>query len=88
MTKNLILLVAVITLSGCLVVGGEVKDTEKNKTVTCVDTRDGETFTFNTNNTKNIKVNILKNTACYDLKDDKGVERHICSVDKTYLKCS
>lgn len=84
-----IFLIAVLLsvgLVGCTIKGGEVVDEDKNKEVTCTDTRDGETFNFNTNNITNFRQGIGADHSI-DVVDNEGKKRHITSSMEVWLKC-
>lgn len=53
----------------------------------CIDTRDGESFTFNTSTARNAR-NADFMDLCRDVTDDQGNMRTLCNSDeRTWLKC-
>lgn len=85
MNRKLVVVLATLLLTGCGV-QGEVADEDKNKTVTCVDTRDGETFSFNTTSVKNI-VKGFDGITTFDVTDSTGTVRKLNSNMEVFLKC-
>lgn len=72
-------------LSGCLELRATV-DKEKSPAVSyCVDTRDGERFSFKSENVINARIGI--NDVCFDVTDNNGNERTLCKSHEPYIKC-
>lgn len=84
--KFQILIIAFICLAGCTMEGGGVSAEDLNKTVTCTDTRDGETFSFNTNSVTNTRIGIGAPTS-FDVTTDDGRKMTINSSMEAWLKC-
>jgi len=78
-------LIIVLLLAGCTIEGGGVVEGDLNKQMTCTDFRDGEVFTFNTNNITSTRIGFGVSPSVR-LIDDSGRERAI-SDDMDYLKC-
>ncbi len=75
----------IILLSGCTFDSG-VSEESKNKVMTCTDTRDGETFTFKTNDITNARVGFISDTS-FDVVDLSGVKRTLTKSMELYIKC-
>lgn len=84
MHKICIMMLSALVLTGCLQVEGEVAEESKNKNIFCKDTRDGETFMFNTDNVTNAKIGA---DACFDVIDYAGKKRNLCKSHEIFLKC-
>ena len=71
-------------LFGCTV-DGKI-EVERNKKMICKDTRDGETFSFNTNSVTNARLGIGADHS-FDVTDNNGKKRTLTSNMEAYLKC-
>ena len=58
-----------------------------DKLVTCVDTRDGETFSFNTGDVENLRVGYLGAETIVTVIDSEGRRRYLKSSMEAWLKC-
>jgi len=65
--------------------GGEIHDKDKNKIMVCKDTRDNETFKYNTNSITNIRQDLF-GVSSVDIVTLDGKEKRL-SRDMTWLKC-
>lgn len=63
-----------------------IDEESKNKQVSCVDTRDGETFQFNTNSIYDVRVGYGADTS-FSLTDDDGKKRTLTSSMEVFMKC-
>lgn len=81
-----IALISLLCLQGCTVDGGDVAEHDKNKIMECTDTRDGEKFSFNTNDVKNVRQGIGAPSA-FDVTTTDGKEKTLSSDMETFLKC-
>lgn len=77
--------ILLLCVSGCTIDGG-IADESKNKHMTCTDTRDGETFGFNSNNITNIRIGIGSDSSI-DVVDDFGTKRTLSSSMELFIKC-
>ena len=77
--------IMVIFLSACTM-EGSVNEKQKNLISECIDTRDGETFYFNTSDIKNVRIGIGADS-CFDVIDSNGIDRHLCKSHEQWLKC-
>jgi len=73
----------ILFLLGCSI-PAELAESDRNKTVTCTDTRDGEVFQFSTND---VEMRIGTNGIVTDVVDSKGIQRHITDRSEAWLKC-
>ena len=80
----LISLVAITLLAGCTL-EGKVDDRHRHEVKECVDSRDGERFSFAVSTAKNIRLGV--NSVCMDVTDFTRKERHICTEHEAWLKC-
>jgi len=90
-TYNKIALLLVVTWSallaaGCTVDGGELAESDRNKVMTCKDTRDGEVFQFNTNTIRNFRFGIGAPSS-FDVTTFDGREMTLNSEMEAWLKC-
>ncbi len=75
----------IIFLSGCTFDSG-VSEESKNKVITCTDTRDGEIFTFKTNDITNVRSGFMADSS-FDVVDQNGIKRTLTSISHIYIKC-
>lgn len=75
----------VLLVAGCTI-PTEVSKEDRNKVFTCTDTRDGEVFSFNSNDITEIRHGIGAN-GHMKFTDLKGVERTIPANADAWLKC-
>lgn len=75
---------SVVTMVGCTVGGSEVIN--KNEVKVCTDSRDGETFSFNTNSVTNVRRGIGAPTT-FNVIDSEGNKRSLSTSMEVYLKC-
>jgi len=73
--------------AGCTMNGGEVTQEDLNKTMICKDTRDGETFSFNTSTVTNVRQGISAPHS-FDVTTDDGEKMTLNSDMEAWLKCS
>ncbi len=64
-----------------------VEDESLNQTMQCVDTRDGEKFTFNTNDIKNAKMSTSGSSFHFDVIDANGKMWMVTELSESWLKC-
>jgi hypothetical protein len=76
----------VLLAAGCTMNGGEVSDKDRNKIMTCKDTRDGETFSFNTNTITNIRRGIGA-PHTFDVVTTDGKSMSLSTDMEAWLKC-
>lgn len=81
---NFILISPLIT--GCTIDGGAVVESDKNKIVTCTDTRDGEVFGFNTNSVNNARQG-FGTPSSIDIVTLDGKAKTISDNMRAWLKC-
>lgn len=74
-------------VSACEFEGGGVVDIDKNKTIECTDSRDGEVFTFNTNTMRDTRIGITTSSS-FKVTDIKGQTRNFNDGTTGYLKCT
>ena len=79
-------LILLVVLSGCTY-ESTLDKSELDKSVTCTDTRDGEVFTFLTNNVTNV-TSSTSNGASFDVVTTEGKSMHITSAAEAWLKCT
>jgi len=79
------LLLASIILSGCTLEGSISKE-DLNKQMKCVDFRDGEVFTFNSNNITDAK-STLGGEGSFRVTTDQGDNIRITSSMEAFIKC-
>ena len=77
MNKKAVFSVAILLLSGCTM-QGEITDNSKNKQMVCIDTRDGETFTFNTNTITDVKIGIAGAPTSFTIINNEGIQ---CTIN-------
>ena len=65
---------------------GKMAEEDRNKEMRCVDTRDGETFYFNTSTVTDLRVGILCSTSFYVVTSD-SVKKRLTSDMELYIKC-
>ena len=82
---QILLILAIVSIIGCTVGGSEVVN--KNEVKVCTDTRDGETFSFNTNSVTNVRRGVLGEPTTFDVIDGEGNKRSLSSSMEVYLKC-
>lgn len=76
-------LLLLMFLAGCTLKAGPVEGPPVSY---CKDFRDGETFSFQLENVTNAVIR-LNGTGCFDVIDDSGKERRLCSEHEPYIKC-
>jgi hypothetical protein len=84
-TFGLSFLIALLC-SSCTVKNAEVAGHDKNKIMDCKDTRDGETFSFNTNTVRDISVGIGGDSS-FTVTTLDGKEKKFNSNMEAYIKC-
>lgn len=84
MKTAMIVVLICISLSACTM-KAEVSEQDKNKIVTCTDTRDGESFSFHTNTVRDTWVGL--NDTCYTATDFQGRNRKLCGSMIDFMKC-
>jgi len=77
----IVLLVAACSMEG------DVSDGGRNKMMVCKDFRDGETFSFNTNTIKNVRIGIVAPTT-FDVVTVDGKAKTLSSEMVPWLKCN
>jgi hypothetical protein len=65
---------------------GGITEDGKNKQMVCTDTRDGEKFSFNSNNITNARIGYGADSS-FDVVDDAGKKRTLTNSMELYLKC-
>lgn len=79
---------ALIFLLGCgCMLEGQVKEDRKDQIYDCTDTRDGEKFSFNTNDVDQIGIGVLVGTYRFRVVDENGKVWEIHDRDSVWLKC-
>jgi hypothetical protein len=78
-------LIALLCYS-CTVKDGEVAEHDKNKIFDCKDTRDGETFSFNSNTVRDVRVGIGADSS-FTITTLDGKEKKLNSSMEAYIKC-
>lgn len=53
----------------------------------CTDTRDGETFSFSGENVSRATIGWFGSDTCFDVIDDNGIKRTLCSRHDVFIKC-
>ena len=81
-----ILIIISVLLSGCSMEGGAIAENSKNKIVQCTDTRDGEVFSFLSNNVSNARISLDGNHG-FSVVDTDGNYRELNKSMESYLKC-
>lgn len=71
---------------GCMV-ETKVADESRDKVMYCVDTRDGEKFSFNTNDIKYAKVSLDGVHHSFHVVDANGKEWMVNERSESWLKC-
>ncbi len=84
MNKMLLLSSILLVLGGC---SFEVADGFENLDMSCTDTRDGETFTYNTDTIRDIQVTLNGNYS-FNIRDDTGKLRWFTGMSEAYYKCT
>lgn len=84
--KPLISIFLISALSGCIDFAGKIADEDLNMLATCTDTRDGEVFTFNTNDIFNIRRSFSGGS--FEVKDSNGIDRVFTERMELYIKCT
>jgi len=83
--KKLLIILALAALSSCTM-GASVSDDQLDKHMRCVDTRDGETFTYYPRNILEARAGVLADSFV-ELVDDDGKVRKIYSSEGAFWKC-
>ena len=73
-------------LAGCTM-QGDVTDENRQRHITCKDTRDGEVFSFHGKTIRDVRVGIGADS-CFTVTDDGGKVRTLCGNNEAWLKCS
>ncbi len=81
---KILALVLLFSIVGCQ---AEVTEEDKNKLITCIDTRDQETFEFNSSDMTDIVGNSLTGDYSFDVVDADGNKRHFTKQSELYTKC-
>lgn len=76
----------IVFLSTGCTVNAEISDEDKNKIITCTDTRDGEVFSFNTDTVTNMRAG-FGSPSTYDMVTTDGKKMTLSSDMAAYLKC-
>lgn len=74
-----------LIMSGCTV-DGRVSSTNGIKHMICTDTRDGETFGFDTENITNVRIGVGSDSS-FNVIDDSGKVRTMRKSMESYVKC-
>ena len=77
----------VLLAAGCNMKGGDIAEKDRNKLMVCKDTRDGETFSFNTNTITNLRVGLVGAPTTFNVTTTDGKEKTLSSTMETWLKC-
>ncbi len=77
---------AALLAAGCTMNGGDVAEEDRNKIMTCTDTRDGEVFQFNTNTITNVRAGIGAPSS-FDIVTLDGRKITLNSNMEAWLKC-
>jgi hypothetical protein len=75
-----------VLAAGCTMEGGELAEKDRNKVMTCKDTRDGEVFQFNTNTIRNVRAGIGAPSS-FDVTTFDGREMTLTSDTEAWIKC-
>lgn len=67
---------------------GHLEDTDKNKLVTCVDSRDGSQFQFETNSVSNVRLAVGSATSSFDAVTLDGEAIRLDKSMEAFLKCT
>lgn len=82
MTKIIYALLLMV-LSGCQMQADAAKT---GATLNCVDTRDGERFSFKDESIRDVAYGIGADS-CMTVTDNAGKERRLCKSHEAFLKC-
>lgn len=85
MNRTFLAIMTTVLLIGCTI-EGEFPDTYKHVQKSCVDFRDGETFSFNTANVTKIRVGIGTDSH-FTFVDDTGKTRTLSAREDEWVKC-
>ena len=79
---------ATIFLLGLILIScsGQVSEQEKGKMKYCTDSRDNTTFSFITDDIKNIKIN-LDGSGTFEVTTTDGEEMSLGSHQESYINC-
>lgn len=83
----LAIILTLLLVSGCTINGGDVVKEDLNKIIICKDTRDGETFSFNTNTVTNSRQGFGA-VSSIDIITDDGKQMTISDDMNSWLKCN
>lgn len=83
--SRIILILLVVMASGCTA-KAEISEEDKNKTMSCKDTRDGERFSFRTNDITDIRAGLGAPTSM-SIVTLKGKKMTVTSSMEAWLKC-
>ncbi len=86
MKISLTTLIPLILLTGCLEREAALIE-QDNKVMECTDTRDGEVFTYETDNVKDISSSGILGDISITVIDNDGNERVLKKEMEAYLKC-
>lgn len=86
MNKMLLLFSILLVLGGCSF-EAKVAEEYENVNMSCTDTRDGETFTYNTDTLKDMQVT-LSGSYSFNIRDDTGKLRWFTEMSEVYYKCT
>jgi len=83
---NRILIIGLMCLlcTGCSVEG---EASSEYKEINCTDTRDGETFTIDTDTITTVRVGLLGVDSCFDAIDNNRETRTMCKSHEAFMKC-
>ena len=81
---NKLFIICLIFLSGCEM-AVDAKPKNPDQVNICTDFRDGEKFTIIAKNMRHVRLSL--DDTCFDLKDEGGIDRHLCKSMESYLKC-
>lgn len=83
--KKMILIFVVLIFTGCTMDGKVINHDGKIRN--CIDTRDKETFSFDPNKITNTRIGIGA-PSCFDVVDEAGKKRMLCTDMASYIKCT
>lgn len=84
--RSIILIAAFFLISGCSQKAEQTKESAK-RTTACVDTRDGEKFTFKNSTVRDAVHDWGSGETCATITDNNGKDRRLCKSGEIYLKC-
>jgi len=80
------IILVLVLLQGCT--GEAVPNREsRGKVMMCVDTRDGETFTFRGKDIRNARIGVGGADSCFYVVDTAGKPRTLCKSQEPFIKC-